>query len=198
MNEDYLWNKIGEDEEIERLENALKAFRQKEAAAPTLPIKVAAKKHFSLPVFRFAVPLAACLALAAIGLGIWLHISQNRTYNEQTSAAVETPQTDYQTDKPAIKEQDELPNRVAIVSKQSVRKQKLPKVKSSVSKIEVQSKIAARSSKSANDAVKLTKEEKYAYDQLMLALSITSAKLNIVKNKVKGIEEPETLPKENR
>jgi hypothetical protein len=37
--------------------------------------------------------------------------------------------------------------------------------------------------------VQLTKEEQYAYDQLMLALSITSSKLKLVKDKVEGFEE---------
>lgn len=199
MNEDYLWNKIGEDEEIERLENALKAFRQKEAVAPVLPVKAAsAKKHRLFPVFRFAVPIAACLALAAVGLGIWLQVYQHKTHNKQTLATVEIAKTDYQADEPTIKEPAELPNRVATASKPSIHKQKFPKVKNSISRTDIQSKNASQSSKPASEAVKLTKEEKYAYNQLMLALSITSAKLNIVKNKVRGIEEPKNIFKENR
>jgi hypothetical protein len=35
----------------------------------------------------------------------------------------------------------------------------------------------------------LTAEEKYAYDQLMLALSITGSKLKIVKDKIAGTED---------
>ncbi len=36
MKEDYLWDKTGENHEIERLENALKMFRYKETAPPSL------------------------------------------------------------------------------------------------------------------------------------------------------------------
>ena len=39
MNEDYLWDKTGEDPEIEKLENALQVFRYKETAPPALPAK---------------------------------------------------------------------------------------------------------------------------------------------------------------
>ncbi len=40
MKEDYLWNKTGNDPEIEKLENALKAFRYQETAPPALPAKI--------------------------------------------------------------------------------------------------------------------------------------------------------------
>ena len=41
MNEDYLWNRIGQKiAEIEKLENALKAFRYQEIAPPELPAKI--------------------------------------------------------------------------------------------------------------------------------------------------------------
>ena len=39
MKEDYLWDKTGSDPEIEKLENALKAFRYQETAPPELPAK---------------------------------------------------------------------------------------------------------------------------------------------------------------
>jgi hypothetical protein len=44
----------------------------------------------------------------------------------------------------------------------------------------------------------LTKEEKYAYDQLMLALSITSSKLKMVKDKVAGVEEKNAVRENER
>lgn len=37
----------------------------------------------------------------------------------------------------------------------------------------------------------LTKEERYAYDQLMLALSITSSRLKMVQDKVNGFDTPD-------
>ena len=43
----------------------------------------------------------------------------------------------------------------------------------------------------------LTEEEKYAYGQLMLALSITGSKLKIVKDTINGVEEIENAAKEN-
>jgi len=50
-------------------------------------------------------------------------------------------------------------------------------------------KAVMRNIKIKEPAETLTAEEKYAYDQLMLALSITGSTLRIVKDKIDGIEE---------
>jgi hypothetical protein len=51
--------------------------------------------------------------------------------------------------------------------------------------------LIARKTEFVKPAVKLTEEEKYAYNQLMLALSITSSKLKLVEDKIYGAENPE-------
>ena len=49
-----------------------------------------------------------------------------------------------------------------------------------------------------NEIVKLTEEEKEAYEKLMLALSITSSKLKIVKDKVQNTDEQTAIYMENK
>ena len=61
-----------------------------------------------------------------------------------------------------------------------------------------QNKKPARKLETKSNEIALTKEEKYAYDQLMLALSITSSKLKIVKDKANGIEEQNAVVKTER
>jgi hypothetical protein len=46
--------------------------------------------------------------------------------------------------------------------------------------------VTARVNTRKPEATAFTKEEIYAYNQLMLALSITSDKLNLVKEKIPG------------
>jgi hypothetical protein len=45
--------------------------------------------------------------------------------------------------------------------------------------------------------VALTQEERYAYHQLMLALSISSSKLKVVQDAINGVESNETSTKQN-
>ena len=73
MKEDYLWDKTGENAEIEMLENALQAFRYQETAPPALPAKVLPfKKEHSRKFFHFAMVAAACLGFGLFALGVWV------------------------------------------------------------------------------------------------------------------------------
>ncbi len=69
MKEDYLWDKTGEDAEIERLENALQTFRCQKNVAPALSAKVLPfRKKPSRKIFSFAMAAAACIVFAAFSL----------------------------------------------------------------------------------------------------------------------------------
>ena len=52
-----------------------------------------------------------------------------------------------------------------------------------------QNRTVAKTLENRTETVALTSEEKYAYGQLMLALSITSSKLKLVKDTINRIEE---------
>jgi hypothetical protein len=188
MKHDYLWDKSGADAEIESLENALAVFRHRETAPPALPAKVISFKKESPPEFkRFAFAIAACLMLAAISLGAWFWISNDKT-EPGADLAIAPPVAEILPNESPFREAKFAPPKV--VAPNETLKPKIVKAKRIVQTRIRQNQIVARKPKSEkSSAPSLTKEEKYAYDQLMLALSITSSKLKIVKDKIEGMEE---------
>lgn len=189
MNDDYLWNKTGEDAEIERLEDALKAFRYEEIAPPALPAKVLPfiKKEPSRRVFPLAI--AASAAFVMISLGVWFQVSSNKT--EVASELPTIAKQNEFADNPLVKE----PPVINIETpKQSVRRNFIKPKKAAIA----HRRVTAQKNKNAEAIANLTKEERYAYNQLMTALSITSSKLKIVKDRVEGVELSKALPGDKR
>lgn len=196
MKEDYLWDKAGSDAEIERLENALAVFRCRETAAPILPaanqappIK-AINKSRSIKVFRFAALLAAGLIVALTAFGAWIQMRRGN-FEIKTDLAEKTLRQieDSANQLSPLVEPHKLvfntvDNAVRSAPPESAKERKItaaPIVKAL--KAPARKRDAGAPPKSG-----LTKEEKYAYDQLMLALTITSEKLKIVKDKAAGNE----------
>lgn len=186
MDNEYLWNKTGEDKEIERLENALQSFRYKPMTPPELPAKVLQleeKPRFSFfpKIFRFAIAGMACIAIGFVSTAIWLNATNKQiedigAYSEPLVKPIKVdtstptvnlpPQITQLVDrKPVGTKSDALPKTTYIAYRQKTQKVR------------------------ANKAIQLTKEEKDAYDQLMLALSITGSQLKEVKDKANGINE---------
>lgn len=196
MKEDYLWDKTGTDPEIEKLETALQAFRYRETAPPRLPSKVLpfkiSKKEPARKFFQIGLACAAGVAFVLILLGLWFQVSSSSKLPIASgSANSEPPQLDAQPgENTFVREPDVLPiSRPPAVPQQLVRRN-LTKARQSAPAIHRQNKTIARNFKIKNRTVKLTEEEKYAYGQLMLALSITGSKLKLVTDKIAGIEEP--------
>jgi hypothetical protein len=196
MKQDYLWDKTGADPEIENLENALAVFRYKEIAPPALPAKIIPfKKESPRRSFRFAYAIAACTAFLMIGLGVWFQISSNEIETQESIAQTTEPQIPatvpdaaiVENKAPIVKNAKTSPN----ITIESARRISAPKP---VRKNKIIPAVVRPTEKRdgnivAKNDVQLTKEEQYAYSQLMLALSITSSKLKLVKDKVEGFEE---------
>jgi cytoskeletal protein RodZ len=187
MKEDYLWDKTGNDAEIERLENSLKSFRYKETAPPnvisakkSLVVEKPSRRNFS---FSFASAFATCVFLILILVGVWLRFANNKSVENfsKTSSTPDIvavplkeiePQPLISTDKavkPATKIKFERKERI-VPRKMIQRRNNVPK------------------NKTEDDEIIVTAEEKEAFDQLMLALLITSEKLKLVRDKVNGAE----------
>lgn len=193
MKKDYLWDKTGEDPEIERFEKALRAFAYRENAPPALPAKILPFKEKPVRrIFPFAMAAAACIAFVAIGLGFWLRISGKDAEVKTASVkpaeiqnAAELPfvQSDIKADVLIAKvpEKIKLSNERQVTKTSKIAFIKIPQKKAETQSIKIQQ---------SNPV--LTKQEQYAYDQLMLALSITSSKLKLVKDKVEGADEKTT------
>jgi hypothetical protein len=191
MKEDYLWDKTGEDAEIQGLENALKAFRYRETAPPALPQKVftldKAKPRKFFQTFGFG--FAALAAVVAVFSVVWFQIAGSQipvgeTVAEKSEPRIENP--------PAEEKFAAAPRLTPVVKPEnpppSARRGDI-KIRQRSAPIIRPEKAVLRNTVSKEPAETLTAEEKYAYDQLMLALSITGSKLRIVQDKIKGIEE---------
>lgn len=187
MKEDYLWDKTGEDFEIEKLENALAVFRYRETDAPALPAKIIPfERKAPRGFFRLAFALSGAATLIAVCLpGVWFQLAGGKIESAKNSAETVAPPIEkkdsIESSNGSIAEEAETP-------KQFVEP-KVVKIRKNIAPTTRPNNLTARKIKSKKPAVRLTEEEIYAYDQLMLALSITSSKLRLVKDKVDNIEE---------
>jgi hypothetical protein len=207
MKQDYLWDKTGEDPEIEKLENALAAFRCQENAPPALPAKVL---HFPLRIakktprrrFSLTFAFAACAAAVLITLSILFQFSNSETTGANDLAQTTAPQISsgvLPIEKAKTPQQAEIPKRDEKPFEKKIAKQnvvKFPHLPSG--ELRQHKTIAQHTEISKPNQTALTAEEKHAYEQLMLALSITGSKLKIVKDKIDGVEEQNTVIKDGR
>lgn len=182
MKEDYLWDKTGEDAEIQGLENVLKAFRYTETAPPELPQKVfTVEKAKPRKFFQFGFAFTAFAAVAVIFFAVWFQIADSKIPVIETVAeTTPPPSVDKVSDEKIIKPDAIAPVKIVATTPQ-IRRNAAPNVRPK--------KAVLRRVKVKEPTETLTAEEQYAYNQLMLALSITGSKLKIVKDKIDGIEE---------
>ncbi|CAN5334298.1 hypothetical protein BH20ACI2_BH20ACI2_17070 [soil metagenome] len=187
MKQDYLWDKTGSDPDIERLEELLSDFRYRErAAAVTNVVPFPLKTKGSPQPWIFA--MAACVALAAASIGIW-NLS-TKSGEPEAAAAVQVAEDSKQ--KPMMpvitadigtpEKIESTPDHILAVEKQKTRARR---------------KHTAQAAKLRGPRVHpvLTKEEKYAYGQLMLALAISSSKLQLIQDSINGVEQNDTMDK---
>src|SRR5688572_23209094 len=191
MNQEYLWSKKGNDPDVERLEGLLRDFRFDGKSAPELPSTnmVSVAKG---PKRRFVLGISFVTAAAALVLmAIWI-----------TTGPVA----------PVAKvEQDTASDEVtAVLKNDNVREGRLTDSATDfVPKSEPLSLMTptagpprskphrpARGPKAVK--TKLTREEKYAYDRLMFALSIAGSKLRVVQDTIdrKGDAVPQSIRNE--
>lgn len=181
MKEDYLWDKTGTDPAIQKLENALSVFQFDESSLqiPVIaPAPVEERRYFKFLSFGFAA--AACAGVAVIMWALWFPVSNPNTVPAPEQALTlpadtRSQEIDNKPDVPVIVDlKAPAPTRAAGHYKKAVQKAVRPVA------------VTARVKKPAPAAQPFTKEEIYAYNRLMLALSITSDKLNLVKEKIPG------------
>lgn len=194
MKEDYLWDKSGSDAEIEGLENVLAVFRYQETSAPQVA-SVALVETKPFWAWAFSLRLAfGSLAAAAILVSIWFVMSNRRPAVATVSdaekqisfPAVRQPDTTASTQNiEVIKTSDTPKTNVKLGHTRQFR----PKPQKAL--------VAVKRMVDKNEPVKLTNEEKFAYNQLMLALSITGSKLKLVQDTIDRIENTSTSDRQN-
>jgi len=195
MNDEYLWNKTGHDPEIEKLEKALVAFRYREdtlhATVPQIEMPQERPRRFR---FSFAFAFASVAIVAALAF-VWLRTSNinsgSGTPNEmvfvQQSADVPDTNPVAEPPLPPVRNPDRLDrpagNRRRTITPTNAALHHRPKTKDLAPK---------------DGVAALTAEERFAYRQLMLALSITSSKLKIVQDTIDGNEAAEDNDSKNQ
>jgi hypothetical protein len=188
MNDEYLWNKTGNDPEIESLEKALAVFRYREAAAP---VTVAQSAVLATGQRRFRISFAfafASFAIVAIVAAMWLRISSGSSKSESADEIVFVQQS---ADAPAA---DVTAPVIEPISTPSLNPDRQGRPTGNRRRNTTATSAAIRHRPKTKDAApkdsiaQLTEEERFAYRQLMLALSITGSKLRIVQDAIDGTE----------
>lgn len=188
MNEDYIWDKTGSDARVEKLENALRVFRYTPTVPPELPAKVMALTEKPRPsFFRLGLALAFASAVVIILSVAWFLLPNKNILLDSESVKVIEPQQ-----VPVFHAIDILPD-PTVGSPTRNEPPMAAKIRRIVRPSTQPISAVALKVKEKRPPVKLTNEEKYAYGQLMLALSITSSKLMIVRDAIAGNAETSTV-----
>lgn len=200
--EDYLWDKSGDDADIARIENALAAFRYQETAPP-VPAQ-SEQKVFTLEkqparsFFRFFFPAFAGFAALVVIVSVsWLQFSGSKRPAAETVSGMNVVHRAQKTAGESFIAPRETSVPVApsdtvktFEERKSFIAPQVVKIRRTVAPVARRhEKTVAHNKKRVEPAEPLTKEEQYAYDQLMLALTITGSKLKIVQDKINRIEE---------
>jgi hypothetical protein len=187
MKHDYLWDKTGGDAEIEGLENLLSGLKYELAAPPRLPVGEVLNASAKTPWWKFSIAFAvpACLLLA-VAVGFWtmrlrddptasLAASDKPAFaaNADPSSTEVSPEARRTAPQP---ERHEVAKPLKTIFTQRTRSNDVRPVRSKY-----------RQKKQRFET--LTSEERFAYDQLKLALSITGAKLKVVSDTVNRTED---------
>ncbi len=205
MNKDYLWDKTGNDPEIERFENALKTFRQSDTQAPPKVAvesfeKFKERKTARPLVFGFRIASFAMIAVAILAIGFFqvLKMEPTNRFENRAESTTEEPKGLVQQqvrpdDKTIALEKPEAktigPSKIKATKVRHLRRTpiKRARVKKTFRRVKRKSKRRQKAvGQNKVQVTELTAEEKYAYEQLMLGLSITSSNLKSVKDKVEG------------
>jgi len=179
MKEDYLWNKTGSDAGIEKLERELAAFRYRTNEPPALPAKVLSlpeKRSYRFLKLGFAVVFVPSFVFILLGL-VWTGMLDNKPDGGASTIVSESQKniSEPRHESPSTSSPAPVPVPARIQRKATAP---IRAIKAGVRRLDTR-----------NQPEHLTQEEKYAYSQLMLALSITSKELSIVRDKINGREE---------
>jgi hypothetical protein len=196
MNDEYLWNRTGNDPEVEDLEKALAVFRYRDATPPAAvqQIAVLSERHRR---FRLSFAFAfASFAIIAIAAAVWLRIFSSSSRSENAPEMVFVQES---TDAPDVIEpfvEPKLPPKLNPEGQSRPAGNRRRSIAATTAAI--RSRPRTKDAMPKDTIAGLTAEERFAYRQLMLALSITSSKLKIVQDAVDGNPDSEEKDSKNQ
>ena len=179
MKDNYLWDRSGEvDAEIEELENLLGTLRyQPQPLAMPAGLQVGRRRTF-FP----ALAIAAAIALVAAGLGLWLNLNRRPAQENEVKQTTETDQ------KRTVQRQSENKpdNRLARTSApEKTAPEKDRKARSTGARNLFASNRTHRH-RTETARPQLSPEEIAEKEQVLTALRLVSAKLNLAQRRTQG------------
>lgn len=171
MNDNYLWDRSGEpDPDVQKLEEILGSLKYQPQPL-RIPTQVQAVRRRN---FFPALAIAAVIALCAVLLGLWFQFSRR----EQTpplaarpgSASEQRASTPQQatSNEPLTAAVDERPIKIREASRNLVASKRTPVIRQEVREPQ------------------LTPQEVAEKEQLLVALRLVSAKLNVAQRRTQG------------
>ena len=193
---DYLWDKTGEpDPEIQQLEEILGTLRYQPRPLEIPAGLYVGRERSFFRGYRAPLAIAATVAVLLLGLGLWLGLQRVERSPQQVAKSSETPQA-----KPMISPDEKQNPPVAVSSPQPEPKQIVESARHRFNP-----SLLARNSKRDRNTVrdqqltlKEQQEAQAAKDQLMLALRVTSAKLNLAQKKAQSTNAPDMIHNQHK
>jgi hypothetical protein len=185
MSDTYLFEKEGRDPDIERLEGLLSVYRIEPLPPSLNRAKREVVKKGSLFRLRFSYALiTAALAVVVVSFAILIGFLNQKGRDVGTLRSFEEMpfKPDQNISAASIADVNELPEPPAEKQRSAAERQPiLTKVRSV--------KFRKQTAKGQFAKVKLTPEEKYAYQQVLVALWITGSKLKVVQDTINGVND---------
>lgn len=172
MNDNYLWDRSGEpDPDVQKLEEILGSLRYQPQPL-LIPTHVQAVRRRN---FFPALAIAAALALCAVLLGLWFQFTgreqtppqaaRSGSASEQRAASTPPQASSNESQTAAV---DKRPNRTLKATRNLVASKRTPVIRQEVREPQ------------------LTPQELAEKEQLLVALRLVSAKLNLAQRRTQG------------
>ena len=186
MNDNYLWDRSGEpDPEVQKLEEILGTLRYQPRP---LEIPNDVRLKVSRPFFT-KLAIAAAIGLVAIASGLWVNFNRHRTV--PAFAATRDSQTDQKRNAPAPQiAPNDNPPQLAVVKNTTIQKRHREPARNLVT----QNKTPSTSIRQST----LTPQELAEKEQVLLALRLVSAKLNLAQRKAQGLPQPNIIRNQHK
>ncbi|HYJ90969.1 MAG TPA: hypothetical protein VEV84_06660 [Pyrinomonadaceae bacterium] len=186
MRHKYLFEKEGSDPEIERLEELLSVYRIDPVVPSFGRVLNHAKPATTFSKLRLLITYGSVGAFAAITLAvvmgtIWLNRQPENVVALNPAEIVPMEVIDTMTvpDQPdSLARDDKNPSRRVFEISKARHIQSAPSRKSQLAKVERKP-----------NSPRLTPEEKYAYEQVRLALWLAGSKIKVVQDTINGVDE---------
>ena len=182
MNDKYLWNRTGEpDAEVQQLEELLGTLRYQPR-----PLEIPATINIRRRRTFVPLAIAAAIALLMIGTGLWVRFANSKP--GRTEQASSQPSAAPDQGLPPARES------VAVSSDPQIQTSNLPKQR----KVN-QGLVAFRPRRPIQSAVPaLTEQELAQKEQVLIALRLVSAKLNLAQRKAQGLPQANAIRNQHK